>query len=239
MAGAREQQAAFDKQMREFRGARLPPPGFSRSSRATLPTGGFPARGTIGQGVVRNLQWQVEAALHINACRFQIERRNAEGKPLPSVPVEMRSMSFKGTLSNGDWVEVLEPWVPGQILRPHRIMNLTTKAPFKSTYGVVNQLQAFPILYRHPRATVAALVSVVAVVVVLFVGLLSSGPSALSTGPNSLNSVSGAWNPQHHAAFRLSKSLAAPNTVTGATLAGETQNLMQQAQRLMRQTTGG
>jgi hypothetical protein len=33
--------------------------------------------------------------------------------------------------------------------------------------------------------------------------------------------------------------LAAPNTVTGATLAGETQNLMQQAQRLMRQTTGG
>src|SRR5437868_320670 len=87
----------------------------------------------VGRGIVRDLQWQVEGSTHMNVCRFQIERKNAQGKKLPSVPIEMRSMSFSGTLTNGDWVELLHDWTPGRLLHPKEITNLTTKVPLKST----------------------------------------------------------------------------------------------------------
>ncbi len=180
--------------------------------RSTVGERGAPATGTVGQGIVRDLQWQVEAHLHINVCRFRIERRNAAGDPLPSVPVEMRSMSFKGNISSGDWVEVREQWIPGQVLRPHRVENLTTKTPFASTYGVVNKFQAFPILFRHPMVLVAGLLGVAAVVVVLYVEVFSTGIGVFKQ-VQSITSV------EEHAAFSLSRSSGTPNgkiAVSGA-----------------------
>src|SRR5712692_784748 len=111
----------------------------------------------IGRGIVRDLQWQVEGSTHMNVCRFRIERKNAQGKQLPAVPVEMRSMSFSGTLSNGDWVELSQKWTPGALLHPHEVVNLTTKVPFKSTLGVANTFKAYPRLMKV-MAVIAGLI---------------------------------------------------------------------------------
>jgi len=98
----------------------------------------------VGRGIVRALQLGVEGATRMNVCRFQIERKNAQGRQLPPVPVEMRSVSFTGQLSNGDWVDVKQSWTVGELLRPKEVMNLTTMVPFRSTMGVANAFRAYP-----------------------------------------------------------------------------------------------
>jgi len=96
------------------------------------------------RGHVQNLLWQNEAAIHMNVCRFQIARQNAQGKTLPMIPVEMRSMSFHGTLNNRDRVELRRAVPIGQLETPKRIENITTGVPFMSTIGFVNRYRALP-----------------------------------------------------------------------------------------------
>jgi hypothetical protein len=96
------------------------------------------------RGHVRNLLWQTETAIHMNACRFQIDRQDEYGERLRSIPVEMRSMSFSGTLNNGDEVVLRRSLPLGRLEVPRTIENVTTGVPFTSTVGVVNRLRALP-----------------------------------------------------------------------------------------------
>lgn len=59
---------------------------------------------------------------------FRIDRFDAAGNPLTSIPVEMRARSIEGAVSEGDWVEVSGPWTPGETLRVRDVHNLTTGA---------------------------------------------------------------------------------------------------------------
>jgi len=143
----------------------------------------------------------------MNVCRFRIERKNAQGKQLPAVPVEMRSMSFSGTLSNGDWVELSQKWTPGALLHPHEVVNLTTKVPFKSTLGVANTFKAYPRLMKV-MAVIAGLIflAVVAGFVVFAISAHNSFTQLTSSIAN------GGHPPAENAAFQLSSSSGAPGS---------------------------
>jgi hypothetical protein len=73
---------------------------------------------------------------------FRVERYDATGNRLQPVPVEMKGMTFDGTMSEGDWVELPVDWKPGQVARPKRINNLTTGAsivgsvPASAKFGI-------------------------------------------------------------------------------------------------------
>ncbi|MFI7358258.1 hypothetical protein ACIBTP_30590 [Streptomyces avidinii] len=59
---------------------------------------------------------------------FRLERHDADGNALQPIPVEMRSaVSFSGSVSNGDKVQLSARWRDGT-LRPNELRNLTTHA---------------------------------------------------------------------------------------------------------------
>jgi len=73
--------------------------------------------------------------------RFRVERYDSSGKRLLAVPVEMRSFRFFGSINDGDRVEIHGSSVPGTIIQPKRIRNLTTGA-------VVNAASTFSLVFQ-------------------------------------------------------------------------------------------
>ncbi|MFD4246742.1 zinc ribbon domain-containing protein [Streptomyces sp. NPDC058525] len=58
---------------------------------------------------------------------FRLTRHDADGNALQPVPVEMRALSFSGSVSNGDQVRISGRWRDGT-LRADELRNLTTHA---------------------------------------------------------------------------------------------------------------
>lgn len=87
-------------------------------------------------GVVRGLVQRVEQggenSIPELVCTFRLERHDEEGRPLSVVPVEMRALSFRGALNDGDWVEIASAWQPGKTLEPKEVRNLTTGSSFRA-----------------------------------------------------------------------------------------------------------
>lgn len=77
---------------------------------------------------------------------FRLERRDPSGNPLPRVPVEMRGRAFVGSINNGDWVEVSGQWRRGVILRPARVMNLSTGVVVRAKGATIGIVQILGIL---------------------------------------------------------------------------------------------
>ncbi|MFE1411238.1 hypothetical protein ACFW6F_10600 [Streptomyces sp. NPDC058746] len=58
---------------------------------------------------------------------FRLTRHDADGNSLQPIPVEMRALSFSGSVSNGDEVQLAGRWRDGT-LRVDELSNLTTHA---------------------------------------------------------------------------------------------------------------
>ncbi|MET9852150.1 hypothetical protein ABZY57_04245 [Streptomyces sp. NPDC006450] len=58
---------------------------------------------------------------------FRLKRHDADGNTLQPIPVEMRALSFSGSVSNGDQVRISGRWRDGT-LRADELWNLTTNA---------------------------------------------------------------------------------------------------------------
>ncbi|MGW9374129.1 hypothetical protein ACWGVR_29465 [Streptomyces xanthophaeus] len=58
---------------------------------------------------------------------FRLKRHDADGNALQPIPVEMRALSFSGSVSNGDQVRISGRWRDGT-LRADELRNLTTHA---------------------------------------------------------------------------------------------------------------
>ncbi len=87
-----------------------------------------PAARVGGGGIVTGLQQRQEMSgrSYIQVWNFRLERRDANGNPLPPVPVEIRARSIRGQIANGDLVEI--PTKP----RPMQLRNLTTGATLRA-----------------------------------------------------------------------------------------------------------
>ncbi|NUR69675.1 MAG: hypothetical protein HOU81_02545 [Hamadaea sp.] len=109
-------------------------PAYAYAQPAAAPTArpaAAPNARSVGNGrsgVVTGLQQRQEMAgrTYFQVWNFRLERRDAQGGPLPPVPVEMRARSFRGQIANGDVVEI-----PSSS-RPMRLKNLTTGATVKA-----------------------------------------------------------------------------------------------------------
>ena len=89
----------------------------------------------LNLGQVRGLQERREtdtAQREWTIYAFHLEILSPDGTPLPPMPIEMRGRRFRGSLNEGDRVEVRGRAARGKPLRIHRLRNLTTGGIFKA-----------------------------------------------------------------------------------------------------------
>jgi len=104
------------------------------------------------EGVVRDLNWRSEPYGSGRGGRteqilaFSVDRFDAEGRQLPSIPVEMRARSIRGKLSNGDRVAIQRRWKEGDLLRPKKVQNLSDGGAWVQTKGRSHRLLWFFII---------------------------------------------------------------------------------------------
>ncbi|MFF3020731.1 hypothetical protein [Streptomyces sp. NPDC057939] len=73
-------------------------------------------------------------AVDVEIWHFRVERHDARGNRLETIPVEMRGISYSGSVSNGDQVHVSGRWRRGT-LHAEELMNLTTRAQVKGKFS--------------------------------------------------------------------------------------------------------
>jgi hypothetical protein len=103
-------------------------------SRSAVPGALAPVRGVV-HGIEQRVEWGSAQQSPVTIFTFRVECRDDQAQPVALVPVEMRAPSFRGGLSEGDSVEIDEPWKPGETIEPRRVRNLTTSAWFEVKGG--------------------------------------------------------------------------------------------------------
>jgi hypothetical protein len=87
-------------------------------------------------GVVSTFQERYERKATSNdpitVWSFRLERQDDQRQPLPRVGVEMRGTNFDGTIAQGDWVRIDEPWQPGTTLQARQLTNLSSNATVRA-----------------------------------------------------------------------------------------------------------
>ena len=63
---------------------------------------------------------------------FRVETFDAQGNRQTPVTVEMKGLSFEGSLNEGDQVEINKKPRPAKAIKVKRLMNLTSGAVFKA-----------------------------------------------------------------------------------------------------------
>ena len=56
---------------------------------------------------------------------FRIDHWDSTGAPQQPVSVEMRGVTFHGSIGDGDWVEIPGRWKPGELLRARSVRNVS------------------------------------------------------------------------------------------------------------------
>jgi len=128
--------------LRNGRPISLPEQQGENTSRSNAPK--FSAKGNRVIGEVREFRErrEPEGPNTWVIWSFRVERYDESGNQMQPVPVEIKGMKFEGTISDGDWVELPEPWKPGEVASPKKFDNLTTGAkisgsvPFGTKIGI-------------------------------------------------------------------------------------------------------
>jgi hypothetical protein len=85
------------------------------------------------KGTVSGFQQRWEQRSTTIVWNFRIERRAADGQPLPRVSVEIRGHSIEGSIVNGDVVEFNASYQPDKTFKVSRIRNLTSNSVVQVT----------------------------------------------------------------------------------------------------------
>ena len=108
--------------------------GFGAGRRGTVAQAPRP-RSSAGVyvGVARAVKLRTEPskgkAPTLQVLNFRLDRFSDDGRPLPSIPVEMRRLHFHGSVNEGETVEVRGRWQPGDLLVVKRIQNISAGSP--------------------------------------------------------------------------------------------------------------
>ncbi|GAA4932696.1 zinc ribbon domain-containing protein [Streptomyces coeruleoprunus] len=151
---------------------RPPPPGPPHGAPHGRP--GPAAQPLVGGGVVEGQVRGVQVRSEMRGDQgsqaiwtFRVERYDEAGNRLSLVPVEMRGMTFEGSISDGDWIRA-EGRMRHGTLRVTTLQNLTTGAVVRAK-GV-------------PKAAVVA-VAVIALVILAGIAWIAYTGFTADTGP--------------------------------------------------------
>jgi hypothetical protein len=99
----------------------------SGSSRASAGSRAGAAVGSATSGVVTGMQQRQEVfgRTYFTVWSFRLERTDSAGHPMTPIPVEMRGRRFKGSVNNGDLVDVRHRPPSGKLVQTRRVRNLT------------------------------------------------------------------------------------------------------------------
>jgi hypothetical protein len=86
-------------------------------------------RGCISSFRSRN---ELMGSRYGSVWNFRVESWDATGAPQPPIAVEMRGLSFSGSVGDGDWVEIPGRWSPGENLHVKSLRNLSMNAPVEA-----------------------------------------------------------------------------------------------------------
>ena len=95
---------------------------------------GTDTRPGIVRGRVAALQQRQEMATMAGTpatlvWNFRVQREGSDGTQLPTVTVQMRGVSFEGSIINGDEVEIkARGFKPGDVIKAREIRNLTSNS---------------------------------------------------------------------------------------------------------------
>jgi hypothetical protein len=99
---------------------------------------------------------------------FRLTRHDADGNALQPIPVEMRALSFSGSVSKGDQVRISGRWRDGT-LRADELKNLTTHA------RVHNKTYRGQLIVARVLIALIALAVIIGIVSLVISGLSDSG----------------------------------------------------------------
>jgi hypothetical protein len=136
-----------------------------------------PASGGRFVGVARAIRLRTEPSATKGpmwqVLSFRLDRFSEDGRPLPSIPVEVRRLHLHGSVSEGETVEVRGNWHPGELLEVKRIRNISAGG---TVYGTG---KAHPVL----RVLGAILVlAIIAGIGALIIELASHSQQEMSNG---------------------------------------------------------
>ncbi len=104
-----------------------PPPPPPAAAPPAAPRRSAQQDGTSFTGIARAFEQRGDRDSAKTVMSFRVERHDGQGNRLPPVPVELRGVTFSGSLTDGDEVSVSGKWKHG-VLRVRRVSNLTTGA---------------------------------------------------------------------------------------------------------------
>ncbi|MGW6838824.1 hypothetical protein ACWGCI_36220 [Streptomyces sp. NPDC054949] len=107
---------------------------------------------------------------------FRLTRHDAAGNALQPIPVEMRGLSFSGSVSNGDEVRLSGRWRDGT-LSTNEFRNLTTHA------RVHNKTYRGQLIVARVFFALVALAILITIVSLVISGLSDSGGSPTDWSP--------------------------------------------------------
>ncbi len=126
-----------------------------RSARGSRPVRG-PSGGVI-VGHVRGLREKPEN--NFTVYSFRVESFDELGNRLTPVTVEMRGISFEGSLNEGDEIEIQKKYRPGRTIKVSRLHNITAASPFKAReYPFFIRILTYPLTAIGWLLTVAFII---------------------------------------------------------------------------------
>lgn len=87
------------------------------------------------RGRVAGFQRRAEQSFFLHRLYLYVWDFRVERPGMAPVMIEMRGFRFRGDISNGDVVDIAGDASPGRVLRVRQLLNLTTDAEIKTSYG--------------------------------------------------------------------------------------------------------
>jgi hypothetical protein len=105
-----------------------------------------PSRPDATYGLVSAVQQRYEQGVRqsTTVVTFRFARATPDGLLLPPIGLEMRGVSWRGSINPGDWIELPHGWRPSQRIR--RATNLTSLEPIEMRFSSLPNPVAIPIM---------------------------------------------------------------------------------------------
>ena len=119
-------------------------------------------------GTVSGLTTQGEYGFALKVISFRLERHDESGKPLPRLAVEMRGVSLRGPIANGDRVELVGKQDSSGVVHTQRVQNVSTNSEVTMVAAPFQALQS-------PTAVRFSMILIIIIFIIVLAGFVIFG----------------------------------------------------------------